>query len=279
MSEEPERKAEEIQVTAIKIEKRLCGALLRQWRPAGMSVETLAYDAANEIERLRQFLSSSEKRAETAESQLSQALLELEAARSHSSALLRDVEHAEAQRDQALRERESAESERDQAEQAEHVLLEGNNVLRSERDQALRELGEATKRADEAERAKNEAALSVEQYGLELHKIGERDGREGALQTIDVATGGDGEYRWSDIQERSICDGDAMQKKIIERFAQFKSERDAALRSTAELRGALRRITEHHDMKSELYTNDANLADSLADIARTALASSSTKET
>lgn len=41
------------EVTAIKIEKRLCGALMRQWAPVGMSVFTLAEDAANEIERLR----------------------------------------------------------------------------------------------------------------------------------------------------------------------------------------------------------------------------------
>jgi 16S rRNA A1518/A1519 N6-dimethyltransferase RsmA/KsgA/DIM1 with predicted DNA glycosylase/AP lyase activity len=41
------------EITAIEIEKRLCAALRRQWSPAGMSVETLAGDAADEIERLR----------------------------------------------------------------------------------------------------------------------------------------------------------------------------------------------------------------------------------
>lgn len=41
------------EVTSIKIEKRLCGALMRQWAPIGMSVFTLAEDAANEIEQLR----------------------------------------------------------------------------------------------------------------------------------------------------------------------------------------------------------------------------------
>ncbi len=41
------------EVTAMKIEKRLCGALMRQWSVTGMSVFTLAEDAANEIERLR----------------------------------------------------------------------------------------------------------------------------------------------------------------------------------------------------------------------------------
>lgn len=41
------------EITAIKIEKRLCGALMRQWTPGGMSVETLAEDASNEIEKLR----------------------------------------------------------------------------------------------------------------------------------------------------------------------------------------------------------------------------------
>lgn len=45
--------SDEMQVTAINIEKRLCVALLRQWRPSGMSVESLAFDAAKEIERLR----------------------------------------------------------------------------------------------------------------------------------------------------------------------------------------------------------------------------------
>jgi len=45
--------SESMEVTAIKIEKRLCAALLRQWAPSGMSVESLSDDAASEIERLR----------------------------------------------------------------------------------------------------------------------------------------------------------------------------------------------------------------------------------
>jgi hypothetical protein len=39
--------------TAIQIEKRLCAALGREWRPAGISVESLANEAADEIGRLR----------------------------------------------------------------------------------------------------------------------------------------------------------------------------------------------------------------------------------
>jgi hypothetical protein len=46
------------EIAAIKIEKRLCGALMRSWSPSGMSVETLANDAADEIERLRRELSA-----------------------------------------------------------------------------------------------------------------------------------------------------------------------------------------------------------------------------
>lgn len=46
--------------TCIKLEKRLCGALMRQWAPSGFSLETLVNDAANEIERLRRALSGIE---------------------------------------------------------------------------------------------------------------------------------------------------------------------------------------------------------------------------
>lgn len=54
--------ADEIAMTAIKIEKRLCGALMRQWSPSGMSVETLANEAADEIERLRRSSLTAEDR-------------------------------------------------------------------------------------------------------------------------------------------------------------------------------------------------------------------------
>lgn len=68
--------SEELQVTCIKIEKRLCGALMRQWSPAGMSVETLANDAAREIERLRRIVHGEQE------------------ARAHLDAALRGKEHA-----------------------------------------------------------------------------------------------------------------------------------------------------------------------------------------
>lgn len=50
-------------ITAIKIEKRLCGALMRQWSPDGISVESLANDAADEIERLRRVIADKERTA------------------------------------------------------------------------------------------------------------------------------------------------------------------------------------------------------------------------
>lgn len=56
--------AEELVVTAIQIEKRLCEALQRPWSPAGISIESLSIDVLNEITRLRTQLSLKDKALE-----------------------------------------------------------------------------------------------------------------------------------------------------------------------------------------------------------------------
>jgi hypothetical protein len=54
----------------------------------------------------------------------------------------------------------------------------------------------------------------------EAHEIGLREGRDEAMQEIDLATGGDGEYRYSTNHdpERHCPDGDAMKARILARF-------------------------------------------------------------
>ncbi|MCG7507105.1 hypothetical protein [Mesorhizobium retamae] len=52
----------------------------------------------------------------------------------------------------------------------------------------------------------------------EAYEIGVRDGYEDAIQTLDLATGGDGEFRGSTIPGRTV-DVPTMQQRIIDRFA------------------------------------------------------------
>lgn len=53
--------------------------------------------------------------------------------------------------------------------------------------------------------------------GLEDFEAGRREGYGDAIQEIDVATGGDGEYRWSNDPDRCV-DERVMKQRIIERF-------------------------------------------------------------
>lgn len=57
----------------------------------------------------------------------------------------------------------------------------------------------------------------------ECYDLGRRDGFEDAVQEIDVKTGGDGEYRWSDIPERSTPNPAAMIERIVARFKALAS--------------------------------------------------------
>lgn len=51
----------------------------------------------------------------------------------------------------------------------------------------------------------------------EIYEIGKRDGYEEAVQDIDLATGGDGEFRGSAIPGRTV-DVPTMKQRIIDRF-------------------------------------------------------------
>ena len=47
--------------TVIAIEKRLCDALGKRWSPSGMSIQTLAEEAAGEMQRMRARIRDLEK--------------------------------------------------------------------------------------------------------------------------------------------------------------------------------------------------------------------------
>lgn len=87
-------------------------------------------------------------------------------------------------------------------------------------EKAEANLAAETTRADDV-------ALSVEQYGKENYDIGKREGREMVIQDLDAATGGDGEYRSSDIPERDI-DEPAMQARIVRRFIDLRAALEKA---------------------------------------------------
>ena len=55
-----------------------------------------------------------------------------------------------------------------------------------------------------------------EAEGDEAYQIGKHEGYEDAVQAIDTATGGDGEYKGSTIPGETV-DSDVMQARIIER--------------------------------------------------------------
>lgn len=60
-------------------------------------------------------------------------------------------------------------------------------------------------------------AHATEQEGDETHAIGVREGYENAIQDIDLATGGDGEFKGSTTSGQTV-DIPAMKRRIIERF-------------------------------------------------------------
>lgn len=52
----------------------------------------------------------------------------------------------------------------------------------------------------------------------DAYEIGKRDGYEEAIQTLDLATGGDGEFRGSTIPGQTV-DVPAMQSRVLDRFS------------------------------------------------------------
>ena len=77
------------------------------------------------------------------------------------------------------------------------------------------------------------SAPVAEDEADDAYKIGLREGREGAIQDLDLKTGGDGEYRGSTTAGRTVGEA-AMEQRIIKRYAALEAE-VAALRE----RGAL----------------------------------------
>ena len=71
----------------------------------------------------------------------------------------------------------------------------------------------------------------AEAEGDEAYEIGKHEGYERAVQAIDTATGGDGEYKGSTIPGETV-DSDVMQARIIERCkrADVAEEAMAALK-------------------------------------------------
>ena len=57
----------------------------------------------------------------------------------------------------------------------------------------------------------------------EAYKIGLREGREGAIQDLDLKAGGDGEYRGSTIPGRTV-DETTMEQRIVDRIAALEAE-------------------------------------------------------
>src|SRR5687767_2305854 len=71
----------------------------------------------------------------------------------------------------------------------------------------------------------------------EAYEIGKRDGYESAIQDLDIATGGDGEFRASSIPGRTV-DVAVMKQRVIERAQSVLAPDEwvtvwAALRSRA----------------------------------------------
>lgn len=64
-------------------------------------------------------------------------------------------------------------------------------------------------------------SLQTEADGEHTYELGKRDGYEDAVQTIDVETGGDGEFYGSTIPGRGV-DVPTMQENIVNRFEQLK---------------------------------------------------------
>lgn len=58
----------------------------------------------------------------------------------------------------------------------------------------------------------------------EAYKIGISEGRQEMVREIDLATGGDGEFRWSTEPDRHCPCEEAMKARVIERFHQAERE-------------------------------------------------------
>ena len=104
-----------------------------------------------------------------------------------------------------------------------------------------------TKAIYDAEDIESEAAYIradvSEAEGDEAYQIGKHEGYEDAVQAIDIATGGDGEYKGSTIPGETV-DSDVMQARIIERCKRA-DEADQALAALKEGRRALGVAVKH----------------------------------
>lgn len=62
----------------------------------------------------------------------------------------------------------------------------------------------------------------IDQDEDDAYELGKRDGYEDAIQDLDLATGGDGEFKGSTLPGRTV-DVPAMKARIIERFAKLET--------------------------------------------------------
>jgi hypothetical protein len=95
--------------------------------------------------------------------------------------------------------------------------------------------------------------VSIDKAENEAHDMGLADGRAAAIQEIDVATGGEGEYRFcTDLDpDRHTPDPDTMTARIVERFATLKAsiadEREDAARALTPIRNRTTGLSETHN--------------------------------
>lgn len=92
-------------------------------------------------------------------------------------------------------------------------------------------------------RAKTKSAEEDEE---ETYQIGVRDGYESAIQDLDIATGGDGEFRGSTIPGRAV-DVPTMKARIIERCAPAAPTTGLADGEAEKLAERPRPIDEYHE--------------------------------
>jgi hypothetical protein len=90
------------------------------------------------------------------------------------------------------------------------------------------ELGDADIVAYRPAQPAEPSAPVAEDEADDAYKIGLREGREGAIQDLDLKTGGDGEYRGSTTAGRTVGEA-AMEQRIVNRYAALEAE-VAALR-------------------------------------------------
>lgn len=67
----------------------------------------------------------------------------------------------------------------------------------------------------------------------EAYKIGISEGRQEMVRDIDLATGGDGEFRWSTEPDRHCPCEEAMKARVIERLHQAERETLARMEPVA----------------------------------------------